>query len=248
MTNKMKKAATIFLMTTLLLNRVGYCQLFKVGVEGFQRWSSLSSTVNSAGPLQIDTHNKRYSYGLNLSYELGNNGVEVGLYSFPYRIDLRFDKFFNTQSGPSNIPLMSILYKRKLVSSKRYRFAIYALGGLDFGKYQKAEITEGIGTITLNGSTIYESHLDRHWNYDKSTVLFPTLKLEVDKNLSSHFIVSAHASYLPKNWFGYSKPLEEGNYTYTYYQKSGSGKLADFGNGILFGIALKYQVYGHSKT
>jgi|GEM_PF-4989733 len=228
-------------MTTLLIQRAGYCQFFKVGIEGFQRWTTLSNTTNINGPLQLNTQDKRYSYGANVSYESGDNGLEVGLYSFPYRVDLRFKGLINSQLGPSNIALLSFLYKRRVINSKRLNIGVYALGGFNLGKYKNSAISEGIGTIDINGVNIYRGHLDRYSTYDNPVVLFPSLKIELDKYILSRYIISAHASYLFKNWFSSTKPLEEGDYTYSYYQQTGSGKIADYGNGFIIGVSLKYH-------
>lgn len=228
------------LMVTLLVSRAGYSQLIKVSVDGVQRWSSLENVITSNGPMQVSTFEKHYSYGLTASYESGNNGIEVGLLNFPYRLDLRFKGFLNTQVNPSNISLFSALYKRKILAVNKYGVDVYALAGFGFGRYTNAKITEGVGTVSVNGSTVYSGHLDRFSSYDRSTVLLPIIKLEIDKSLSNHFAVGVQASYLFKNWFGYSKPLEEGNYSYSYYQNSGSGKLSDYGNGLLIGVSVKY--------
>ena len=229
----------LLLLTILLTTTAGYSQLIKVSADGYQRWAALENVTTSSGPMQVSTVDKRYTYGLTISYESGDNGVEIGLLNFPYRVDLRFKNFLNTQVNPSNVALVSMLYKRKLINSRRFGIDVYALGGVNFGKYQNLKITEGTGTVSLNGSTIYEGHLDRFSTYDRSTVLLPTLKLEIDKSISKHIIVGANATYLFKNWFNYLKPLEQGTYNYSYAQNGGTGKLGDYGNGLMIGISLK---------
>ena len=247
--NKMEQLLKVLtLASSLLITRVGYSQSIKIGVEGFQRSASFSNDVTNSGPLIVNTQDKRFAYGINVSYESGKNGAEIALHSFPYRVDLSYRNFFGEQTGPNNIALISLLYKRRIISYSRRHIYVYALGGFGIGKYQNSVIKEGIGTVSVNGSVIYESHLNRFSDYDRPMILLPTLKVELDKFVFAHFIVSAHASYIFSNWFGYSKPLEKADYVYRYYQKTGSGRLSDYGNGYLVGISLKYKFDVHKKS
>lgn len=230
------------LFVCLFGGRVSNGQRLTVSVDGYQRWEIIQSQVDVPGPLKIDPNNLRFTYGLSVSYESGRNGVEAGVMAYPYRIDLRFKNFFSGQSGPSNIALFTLLYRRRLLVTKKHKLALYALAGVGVGHYRNNRIQYGTGTVSVNGTVVYSDHFDGYSTYDRSVVLLPVTQLELEKSLSPRLFIRARATYVFPNFAGFARPLEQATYSYTYQQQNGRGTLTDYGNGSMVGLSLGYQI------
>jgi hypothetical protein len=239
----MKQALSILMLAvSSLINQGGHAQALKVGLIGLRR-SAVLVDASMGGPLIVNPIDKNFSYGINVGYETGANGVELAISNFPYRANLHFKDFFGEVVNPSNITLVTASYRRKIFDFTSLKLRLYGAVGVGVGKYRyKPIITSGDGTVNVNGTEIYRGRLDNFSNYDRSSVLIPALKLEIEKNLFSHAVVALFGSYQFKNHFGSGNPLEEGSYRYTYYGARATGRLAEYGQGYCLGIGVKYEI------
>ncbi len=228
----------------LLVPLVGCSQTLQIGINGFQRIGILQVDGSNDPIVVKNREGRRFSYGINATYQKGHNGVELSWTNFPYRADLLYKNLVSSYGSPNEISLYSILYRRTIISLDNRKIRFYLSAGIGAGPYQNKAESNGVQRITDgNNNLIFKGTLDRQSNYNRSIILLPIVKAELEKTIFNNVLVSVYGAYTAKNFFGYKTPLERGTYQLEYRSQTQKGNIASYGNGYLIGVAMKYQIH-----
>ena len=223
----------------------------KIELEGMLR-TGLVNVPQNDGPIYIKTHQQRFTYGCGFTYENRKNSWQLYITRLPYRTDLVYLNMIGGYSSPSTITLYNAIYQRKILYLPRRKMSVYLGGGLSVGHFDYAKITHsGSGTmssttysptgILLSNVVFFEEYIDQSTTYPQALVLFPMVKLTVEKRLFWHLLFAVNFSYNTRNLLS-STPLETGDYWYIYYQQKRIGTISDYGAGYQIGLSLKYKI------
>ena len=234
-------ARTIILILAFsTITLMSYSQSIQIGLTGYQKFGYQKVCNVQGSELAKSKEGFYFSYGFIATYQPKKNGVEFDLTAYPYRVNLISSTLLGGISNPSYLTLSSFFYRRELFYYKKRKAKIYGLLGLGISKYKRIPLgievdysKDGSGNIISQGS------IDDISNYNSSIVIFPQLRLELEKRLFSSVFISLYGQFTYKN-IASSKALEMGEYQISYYNNSGSGNIANYGAGYLIGLQLKY--------